>query len=765
MCIRDRSTWALPQEFIKDELLPRSDKLLDTATSFARLGSYDNDLPRTFKHDNVIVTSQRLSAKTVKNLQLKASNGSLEYSVVFPASLNLPSTLQNVSSKEIYYDVSLKVKDFNPFEPLKNSMKSSIIEARVSREAKVSEFLLEETDTTLPEVQIKNLSSLIIIKIPLNQKLDDLKFFEKTNQSSTVCKYYDTSKGEWSTKGCLLLSVSATALQCGCNHLTNFVLDFKNESEYRQSISPLQQEEKPAVTLSAVLEPACLEKTYIVLIVLVLLLCCYTAVILICRSKYSAFEKSKISVVNKFLDSAATSSRGDLSLSLPPEPEFVDLIHEQDSSSKANLPNLKELNGLNSLPSARRESSSKISLKKQQIWPENTNNSSSEARLRTPETDIVNQSHQNNNNNNNMSTDMSPLNRLRIMRKTSTVSTVADVESPTKRFGRRRLTNSAAAFKNETRTSTELSPPQSILSSLSPPLSPEKPDDQDDINRDIDGIQTFELGPPQMTRIESYFNGSNTPEVTSGTSKSIASPIEHYGKRIEQGFAQALRRELILTAMWKPKDVCFPAWLRFAAFSALHLMLFWTTSVFRAEAGLHSCQDCSFAEAFKNRILSTSLNDVKILSLNLILGVPVTLSLHYLLKCKEFWGSKVSVSALVRIRRQEQGERTAGIVLIFAMNLAFGFLAWANASVIFCEEAWETLADWLWTFCITTAMEILVFDVVKVGFKLLLVWLLANLSTATRLITEFKAKKMFKLPDNGIDSGKWQRVNPLSERQ
>ena len=154
--------------YMHEQLLPLIDGILENVTSISLMGTYDNDLPTTFQNEQILITSQRITAKTLKSLQLKTSNGSMDYSVSFPASINLPSNLPNSSSMEgdylskqissynsfhaVYYDVRLKAKDFNPFTDENVSLKSVILEASVNRNSKISDFLLEETDPSLPPV-------------------------------------------------------------------------------------------------------------------------------------------------------------------------------------------------------------------------------------------------------------------------------------------------------------------------------------------------------------------------------------------------------------------------------------------------------------------------------------------------------------------------------------------------------------------------------------------------------------------------------------
>ena len=86
--------------YIHEQLLPRIDGILENVTTFSLMGTYDNDMPTTFTNEQIHISSQRITAKTLKSLQLKTSNGSMDYSVSFPASVNLPSNLPNSSSIE-----------------------------------------------------------------------------------------------------------------------------------------------------------------------------------------------------------------------------------------------------------------------------------------------------------------------------------------------------------------------------------------------------------------------------------------------------------------------------------------------------------------------------------------------------------------------------------------------------------------------------------------------------------------------------------------
>ena len=84
------------------------------------------------------------------------------------------------------------------------------------------------------------------------------------------------------------------------------------------------------------------------------------------------------------------------------------------------------------------------------------------------------------------------------------------------------------------------------------------------------------------------------------------------------------------------------------------------------------------------RMQSFSVRDVNYVLLNLILGTPVTITLHILLKQKEFWGQRISINSLVRSRREEKNERSIGIFIIVILNALFSLGVWTSASVIPC---------------------------------------------------------------------------------
>ena len=47
---------------------------------------------------------------------------------------------------------------------------------------------------------------------------------EGTKQlSDLACSYYDSENREISTAGCSVLGVTNEAIQCGCNHMTDFM--------------------------------------------------------------------------------------------------------------------------------------------------------------------------------------------------------------------------------------------------------------------------------------------------------------------------------------------------------------------------------------------------------------------------------------------------------------------------------------------------------------------------------------------------------------
>eukprot|EP01016_Furgasonia_blochmanni_P040480 TRINITY_DN5170_c0_g2_i3.p1 TRINITY_DN5170_c0_g2~~TRINITY_DN5170_c0_g2_i3.p1 ORF type:complete len:455 (-),score=62.02 TRINITY_DN5170_c0_g2_i3:62-1327(-) len=226
---RNDSFVYINESTMRSEIYSRIETSIDIIAS-ARLNSaYRGDLALRTSNQGLSTTFVRSTADGLKNLSLEvinSTNSTMLVKIKLPSDLNLPTKGEDGS--EIIYNVKAVSKLYNPFDNT-TTLKSPVIELAIQKASRISPDGLNRDFKDPAKTEIKSWGELFILEIPLRKAMNETEMESKGNK---VCRFWDVEEKMWSSKGCYLLNYTNSSVTCGCNHLTNFAVDFMDNAEY-----------------------------------------------------------------------------------------------------------------------------------------------------------------------------------------------------------------------------------------------------------------------------------------------------------------------------------------------------------------------------------------------------------------------------------------------------------------------------------------------------------------------------------------------------